>query len=181
MCGRLSALLCIEMVKQLGERLADAVFVSRNAERVSARGLEVVLRAVLRGGRGIQAFHIAQGADLNGAVDVDEGEAGTKDVFDEFAMLLGGGDESADEGEALIRQEFGEVSGAAEVFAAVFVRVAQVGAETGAEVIAVEEDDGAVLGAEMVPQGGGESGFPAAGKSEKPDDAGTHAFRARSF
>ncbi len=121
-----------EFGEDLVSALADAVFGGFEAEFVCAGAFE---SAVQPGhafheagcGFGVEAFDVAALAFGEGAIDADDEEALLgEDGSDEVAEVAGGGDEGDDDGEAGFHGEFGEVSGAADVFGAVFGGEAEV-------------------------------------------------------
>jgi len=110
-------------------------------------------RHLLGGGFGVEAFHIARDANFERAVDVDEAHMLAKYLPHEIAVMLFRRDEGADDGVALIGEQLRQVRGTAQVFAAVGIAEAKIGAEAGAEVIAIEEYDRSACGLQMITQG----------------------------
>jgi hypothetical protein len=125
-------------------------------------------------GFGVEAFHIARGADFERAVDVDEMDLLAEDLPHEGTMVLFGCHEGADDGVTLRGEELGEVRGAAEVLAAVGIAEAEVGTEAGAEIITIKEHDGLAHCLQMITQGPRERRFAGGWQAEEPE----HRFHA---
>lgn len=122
---------------------------------------------------GVEAFDVAFGAGGVGGLGVDEGEVvGADDFPGEGAEFAFGGDEGAEDDDAVLEEEFGGFGGAADVFAAGEVAESEIGIETGTEVVAIEHGDEASCFGEFFFEGEGEGGFAGAGESVEPEDMG---------
>ena len=100
------------------------------------RRLELVLGAghvahLSGGGLGVETFDIAGDTDLQRAVDMNQGETFTENPPHEVAMVLLRGDEGADDRISLVCEEAGEMCGSPQVFTAIRVAEAEIGAESG--------------------------------------------------
>lgn len=66
-------------------------------------------------------------------------------------------------------EKFGDLGDAADVFQAIVIRESEIGIESGAHVIAIEDDRGAALLVEYALGGIGDGGFSGTGEPAKPD------------
>ncbi len=89
---------------------------------------------------GVEALYVPLLAGCEGSIYVHFQEIfGANDGTGHLANRLGGADEGADRNQAAFEQQFGRFGRPADVFAAVFLAEAQVVAEPGPKVVAVEQ------------------------------------------
>ncbi len=109
---------------------------------------------------GIEAFDVALLAGFEGGFDVDFNEVVLADDLAGHATEgLGGGDEGTNGDDAGVGKEAGDFCGAAEVFAAVFIREAESAGEAGAELVAIEDSGEAAFVMQGALEGGSEGAF----------------------
>ena len=121
------------------------------------------------GGFGVEAFDIALFAGLIAGLDEDFEEIGSDDVAGDLAEFGARGDGGDEGDDALVGENFCRLGDAADVFRAVIVGESEIGVESGAEVVAIEDDGEAALLVELAFDGVGDGGLAGAGEAVEPD------------
>ena len=122
------------------------------------------------GGSGIEPLNVAFFASFVTGFDIHLDEIGPEQSSGEVTEFAARSDGGHDGDDALGNKELRRFSDAADVFQAILVGEAEVGAEAGAQVVTIEDGGETALLVKDAFHGIGESGFAGTGKPAKPND-----------
>jgi len=130
------------------------------------------------GGLRVEAFDIALLAGFVAGLDEDLEEVVAENVAGDLAEFGARGDGGDEGDDALVGENFCCLGDAADVFRSVLVAEAEVRVESGAEVVAIEDDGEAAVLVELAFDGVGDGGLAGAGEAVEPDHGAALAEQA---
>ena len=120
-------------------------------------------------GFGVEALDIAALALLEGRGDEDFLEiVGADDLGGHLAHLFGGTDKGGDGDDARIYEEFGHFGDAADILATVLGRETEIGIDTCADIVAIEDAAQAAAAMQLALKGNGYGALARAAQAREP-------------